>query len=311
MSGESALSYQPRVPGGELPQEDTFIAWVRPGQPADRPMGRCIPGCTDPADMPVPAKQPKPARLADVVYCYDGSFAGFLCCVFESFARREIPYAIWTEERIQPTLYEERWIDADETKAKRVYKGYCKLLGGAGRRLLNTTFLSGREDREILLLQFIRLAFCEGPRCLSMLGHEAVAAVYAMDTAIGYETEHLKGFVRFQEADGILGAVIHPKCRALPLLRGHFCTRYPEEQFLIYDATHSEVLLYQNHRAQILTLEAPLTLPPPSETEQHYQALWKQFYKTLAIDARRNEALRRTHCAKRFWADMTELRDER
>ena len=30
---------------------------------------------------------------ADVVYLYDGSFEGFLCCVFESFAQHEIPFA--------------------------------------------------------------------------------------------------------------------------------------------------------------------------------------------------------------------------
>ena len=27
----------------------------------------------------------------DVVYRYDGSFDGFLCCVFESYVRRELP----------------------------------------------------------------------------------------------------------------------------------------------------------------------------------------------------------------------------
>ena len=31
---------------------------------------------------------------------------------------------------------------------------------------------------------------------------------------------------------------------------------------------------------------------------------------TLAIQERRNEALRRNHCPKRYWADMTELKGE-
>ena len=37
-----------------------------------------------------------PARKlhdADVVYLYDGSFEGFLCCVFDSFAQHELPFA--------------------------------------------------------------------------------------------------------------------------------------------------------------------------------------------------------------------------
>ena len=39
-----------------------------------------------------------PVREADVIYCYDGSLAGFFSCVFESFARRELPFAIWPPE---------------------------------------------------------------------------------------------------------------------------------------------------------------------------------------------------------------------
>ena len=50
---------------------------------------------------------PKARKLhdADVVYLYDGSFEGFLCCVFESFAQHEIPFAVWTPQRETATLY--------------------------------------------------------------------------------------------------------------------------------------------------------------------------------------------------------------
>ena len=108
--------------------------------------------------------------------------------------------------------------------------------------------------------------------------------------------------------DGMLGAVIHPKNYILPLLRGHFCGRFPEENFMIYDAVHQAVLLYQNHKATLTELAAPLELPPPSAREQEFQALWKQFYDTLEIKARHNEKGRMTHCPKRFWQDMVEMR---
>ena len=48
-------------------------------------------------------------------------------------------------------------------------------------------------------------------------------------------------------------------------------------------------------------------LYPPSAREQEFQALWKQFYDTLEIKARRNEKGRMTHCPKRFWQDMVEM----
>ena len=183
-----------------------------------------------------------PARKlhdAAVVYLYDGSFEGFLCCVFESFAQHEIPFAVWTPERETATLYPFKDIATDHEKARRVF-------ASLGRKL-------------------------------------------------GAETEYL---------------VIHPKNYILPLLRGHFCGRFPEEDFMIYDAVHQAVLLYRDHRPQLLELAEPLELPPPSEREQQFQALWKQFYKTLEIQARHNERGRMTHCPKRFWADLTELREE-
>ena len=108
----------------------------------------------------------------------------------------------------------------------------------------------------------------------------------------------------------MLGAVIHPKNYILPLLRPHFCGRFPEENFMIYDAVHQAVLLHEDHKTQLLELAAPLELPPPDEREQQFQALWKQFYKTLEIKARHNEKCRMSHCPKRFWGDMVEMQGE-
>lgn len=60
---------------------------------------------------------------------------------------------------------------------------------------------------------------------------------------------------------------------------------------MIYDAVHQAVLLQEDHKARLLELAAPLELPPPSEREQQFQALWKQFYQTLEIKARHNEKM--------------------
>ena len=296
-----------------LAPDETFTRWAAPGQPEDGPGCREIERRaplwkSEAGDAP---KLARPLHPADLVYCYDGSFEGFLCCAFESFLCRELPFAIWPDAEEQATLYPVKGITSDSAKADRVFSAYCKKLGGAGRRLLLTVFLSGEPGKELLILRFLHLAFQEGPRTLALLGHADVAPLYAMDKAIGREVQHLMGFVRFEDTGGMLGAVIHPKNHVLPLLRGHFCSRYPEEDFLIYDAAHHAVLLYQNRQAELLQLAAPLALPSPDEKEFYYQALWKQFYQTLAIAPRCNEALRRQLCPKRFWADMTELRDER
>ena len=48
----------------------------------------------------------------------------------------------------------------------------------------------------------------------------------------------------------ILGSEIEPKNRVLPILRGHFCARYQNEKFFIYDRTHHEALFYAAGKAE-------------------------------------------------------------
>lgn len=253
-----------------------------------------------------------PRRLhdADVVYCYDGSFEGFLSCVFESFVQHELPFAIWTPERETATLYPLRDIPTDHEKAQRVFRSLGAKLGPETELLVTRDFLSGREDKELLLLRFLHLAFALGPGTVKRMGHPDVAPLYEMQHSLNWEVDKFQGFVRFEDHNGMLAAVIHPKNYILPLLRGHFCGRFPEEDFLIYDAVHQAVLLQQNHRVQLLELAEPLELPPPSAREKELQALWKQFYDTLEIKARHNEKGRMTHCPKRFWGDMVEMRGQ-
>ena len=219
---------------------------------------------------------PRKLHDADVVYLYDGSFEGFLCCVFESFAQHEIPFAVWTPQRETATLYPVRDIETDSARAQRVFSALGRKLGRETEYLVSRDFLSGQEDKELLLIRFLHLAFALGPGTVKRMGHPDVAPLYEMKKSLDWEVDKFQGFVRFEEHDGMLGAVIHPKNYILPLLRGHFCSRFPEENFMIYDAVHQAVLLYQEHKAQLLELAAPLELPPPSAREQEFQALWNE-----------------------------------
>ena len=90
------------------------------------------------------------ADVKDVIYRYDGSFQGFLCCVFESYARREIPSAICAPQQEQISLFEPRQILTEEQKARRVFAGAGRL-GGQVKYRLTTGFLSGAPEKELIL----------------------------------------------------------------------------------------------------------------------------------------------------------------
>ena len=102
------------------------------------------------------AVNPKGARKlhdADVVYLYDGSFEGFLCCVYESFAQHELPFAVWTPQRETATLYPVKDIATDPAVARRVFASFGKKLGAETEYLVSRDFSPGRRTRS---------CFCSG-----------------------------------------------------------------------------------------------------------------------------------------------------
>ena len=77
----------------------------------------------------------------EMVYLYDGSFEGFLCCIFESYAKHEVLTAICRDEDFEPTLFATRMIATDREHANRVYKKVVKCSPDAAA-LLRRGFLT-------------------------------------------------------------------------------------------------------------------------------------------------------------------------
>lgn len=246
-----------------------------------------------------------------MIYRYDGSYPGFLCCVFESFVRKALPLAIEGPEAAQLSFFEGREIPTEAKKAARVEASLAPALGARAEELVHYAFLSGRPEKELLILRFLHMAFARGRGAAWDYAHPDAATVLDLEKAVRGEAHLLTGFVRFQVTDGMLGAVIRPKNYVLPLLRPHFCGRYPDKDFLIADLTHRTALVYQGSAVDYAELPPDFALPPPDAEEAEYQALWKRFYQTIGIRERYNPTVRRTHCPKRYWACMTELQDER
>ena len=123
---------------------------------------------------------PYPAHVSDAAYCYDGSYAGFLCCIFESYTRREIPSAVLGPAEGQITLFGTEAIATDPTHARRVANGLTRL-GPMVRERVMTGFLSTEEEKDLILLRFARRCFDEGPRAVQMLGDPDVHAAFVLE----------------------------------------------------------------------------------------------------------------------------------
>jgi len=249
----------------------------------------------------------KPLALpANVVYTYDGSFEGFLCCVFESVYSRELPLEILREEDAQPTLIQSRSIATDPVRAERVRASIRSKISERALELVTTAFCSCLAQKELRMLEFLLRGYREGAKLCFMMGDDVTATLLRAEKHLLGEAHLLKGFVRFADVGGALVATISPKNYALPFIARHFVLRYRQERFMIFDKTNGAALVYQDCKAEILRVER-VELPEISESEAQYQALWKRFYDTVSIESRENPRCRMTHMPKRYWENMSEV----
>lgn len=157
------------------------------------------------------------------------------------------------------------------------------------------------------------LAMPEGERVLNYLGEPCISTLFTLCRQTNNEGHHYLGFLRFSELDnGILFAKLQPKNNVLPILAEHFTNRLPLENFIIYDETHQLAVIHSAGKGY-LTIDAtdmPLELTKQiSSKEETYQKLWKTFFHSIAIEARKNPKLQSQNIPKRFWADVVELWD--
>ena len=244
-----------------------------------------------------------------MVYEYDGSYEGFLCCIYESYVNKEFPIAFaGNEEFPMLTLYSVRSVETDLSHSSRILRS-IESRSPRAARLLYRSFHTCMKDKEVHLYRFIRKLYSDGPQFLRRQSDEACFPLYRAVRHLSGELEKLRGFVRFSDYSGILGAEIEPKNQVLPFLRSYFCSRYANESFFLYDRTHGELLLYSGGRSRIVHADS-LSLAPPDEREAQYRKLWMAFFDTIAIEARHNPRCQNTFLPKRYRGTMTEFQQE-
>lgn len=244
-----------------------------------------------------------------LVYSYDGSFDGLLCCVFESYDKNELPMDVLPDNEPLPLLLPVKTIETNPEHAKRVQTSIPRKMGHKAFYFIRRAFLTCHPKKDLLILQFMRLGYRYGASVMNRLTDEPVHALVGAVRHLDNEAHLFKGFIRFTDTNGALVAQIEPKNIVLPLIAQHFCERYPEERFLIYDKTHGMVLLYENRSMNICSVDA-FEQPSLSEEEKRFRELWRLFYNTIEIKERHNPRCRMSHMPKRYWRSMTEFARE-
>ena len=251
-----------------------------------------------------------------VDYLYDGTFEGFLTCIYAHYYEEKAS-GIYRKENYQASLLNgSRFVETEEQKASKVYEAIQNKISREDLRRIYRVFLSSEEAKENILLQYIRMGFREGAGISLLHSNPVVFAVQKCEYKVSIETHRIKGLARFSALKNsssansgkeILYCCIEPDHDILEIIAGHFSDRLKNDPFIIHDKTRSKAVFAQGGSWYISGFtDKDLTLLGVGERE--YRDLWKKYFETIAIQERINPSCQKRLMPVRYWKNLTEFR---
>lgn len=246
---------------------------------------------------------------------YDGSFEGFLCAVFDVYEYKFTDVELVPAHKHQPSMFAEpHFVNDDPAHSERVWKGLEKKLTLEAQKGVYRAFLSETDGIENKLLQYIQYAFASKEVMEEDFSNAAVLTVFQTAKKVWREKHRMEAFVRFQKtADDLYYAIIEPDYNVLPLIAKHFAERYADQRWMIYDARRKYGIYFDGASVQNVQIkfsdsvgEGKSLAPVYDEEEAIYQQLWKQYFKSTNIAARKNTKLHIQHMPRRYWKFLPE-----
>ena len=252
-----------------------------------------------------------------ITYIFDGSFEGLLTAIFEFYDRREKAVELVWDKFYQPMMLQETLeVVTDEAKAKRVWDGLKKKLPRQWLTTFYKAYLSEQPQAFADLFNFARYIFDSPAGAEANFGNPYVVAVTLWDKKVRRERHRMKAFIRFQKtADGIYYCPVEPDFNVLPLIAKFFKDRYADQQWIIYDIRRKYGLYYNLSTVEEITYDfvsaidiKKINLPASllDEKEELASILWKDYFNSTNIPARKNMKLHIQHVPRRYWKYLNE-----
>ncbi|GAA0872126.1 TIGR03915 family putative DNA repair protein [Gangjinia marincola] len=249
------------------------------------------------------------------ILSYDGSFDGLLSALFMVFEERLDKVTIKKKSHLQDSLFSKKVeVISNSQNAARVWDGMTKYMGTAARHKLYMCFLSELPCVEDHILGYVRYAIAREENIDQDYSNADVLKVSQVTKMVGREKHRMEAFIRFKlSKDNIYFATVEPDFDVLPLITKHFEGRYADQRWLIYDLKRSYGVYYNLDKAETITLDLDQSLISGgsnkryfSPKEYDFQELWKDYFASTNIKARKNMKLHLRHVPKRYWKYLIE-----
>ncbi|MDR0596473.1 MAG: TIGR03915 family putative DNA repair protein [Clostridiales Family XIII bacterium] len=261
-------------------------------------------------------------------YIYDGTFGGFLSCVYEHYYSAKADGIFVRGAYQADMLVAPCEVRTDEGRARRVEAAIEEKISPHALARVYRVFRTDTDGKEMLLLNYIRFCFKSGPGVAFLHSHPLVNPVARAELKIGNEVHRLCGLIRFSavcpappasawhggaeamaaQTREILYARVEPDHDVLEFLAPHFTDRFKSEPFIIHDTRRGRALIAWHRRWHIEDFtERDAALFENTAGEKGYRDMWRRYFDAIAIKERANPRCQRNFMPARYWQNLTEM----
>lgn len=207
-------------------------------------------------------------------------------------------------------------VNENGEKAFQLEKMIKRYLGDRTYREIYLALLSDDDGKGGAVFRTMQEArkIRDSRRIMEHLSNPDVVKVFELSRGVSNEAHLYQEFIRFRELEGgVLFSEITPKAQVLTCIADHFADRFPQENWMIYDKTHTAAVLHRKGERWTLIWGARperRAVEHISEKEKEYEKLWKGFFDSIAIEGRKNPRLQKTHLPIRYREEMPEFSDK-
>ena len=244
-------------------------------------------------------------------YLYDGTFDGLLTCLYEHVYTEKADDIRVPEENVQLSLGRQMQVKTDLTKSEKVAKAIEKKISPAALRRAYRAYLTAEKGKEMDVLRYVFLGFKLGRDVDRLHGSETVRRIDVLNHKVSWEADRILGILRFSVIEGpdgkdVLYAAIHPNCDLIQSIMPHFLNRFRQDPFIIHDVGREKAAFAQDDTWVMRPLPRDFS-PQYTVDEEQYRELWRNYFRTAAIDQRRNPKLQKQFIPTRYWQYLTEM----
>ncbi|NRT37185.1 putative DNA metabolism protein [Clostridium beijerinckii] len=245
------------------------------------------------------------------IYLYDDTFEGLLTSIYDAFySNASPPTSIYGKSQTNTPLLlgDIVEISTDINKFKKVKNAIINKINFLSLKKIYFAFLSNYEDKGIIILNYLKVAFKLGPDVHDFLNVDVIRLIDNITKKVLNECHRFEGFIRFNQIEEkLLYSSIEPDNDILELIGDHFKNRFPREYFIIHDISRQKALIYNTNFYEIIDMDIE-TYEKLKFHNDEYTDLWKTYFKATTIEERKNLKLQCRMMPKRYWKHILETK---